>query len=120
GCGLREAYCSASLVQPASYLPAVLRVHHGWVLVAFGKPLWAPRGEAAAARQIEEARWAPRDVLELGIVVQARDAGHELLRVGMQRLAKEARRVADLDQLPGVHNRHLVRQLAGGGDVMRD
>src|SRR5262245_59801098 len=86
-------------IQPALYLPAALSEDHGRVLLTLGEPLRAPRGEAAPARQIDEARWTPWDVFEAFVLSQTRDAGHELLRVGVQRLTKEACCVAELDQL---------------------
>src|SRR4051812_32715597 len=107
------------LVQPAPYLPAVLCVNHGWGLCALGKPLRTPWGEAAALWQSDEARRTPWDVFEAFVLAQTWYAGHQLLRVGVQRLAKEVHGVANLDQVSGVHHRHAVRQLAGGGNVMR-
>src|SRR5208282_3047676 len=53
-------------------------------------------------------------------VVRVRRRGDEQLRVGMRRVLGDLLGRTALDDLPGVHDQHLVREVARRGDVMGD
>ena len=78
-------------------------------------------GEAAAGELARERRHLAGDHLELRAPLAGRrQRGEELARVRMLRRAEESIARRDLDDLPGVHDRHAVRHAGDDAEIVGD
>src|SRR3990172_958690 len=104
-------------VQPALD-QATLPVYDRGVLITLFKAEFTTRRKAAALTDANQTGWVSGDKFQFLVPSQAGHGGHQLLGIGMERGAKKPAGITDFHDLTGIHNRHALRQLAGGGNVV--
>src|SRR5262249_35208018 len=95
--------------------------HERWSACAADLPRQrTARMEAAARRRIAEVRWRPIEALPLARIADARQAGDEVLRVGVHRLSKQPSRRRLLDEAARVHDAEAIGQRRMRSHVVGD